>query len=234
MKQSNFSFLTEHWLFLQQDAQQVESYALRDPRAASIYARRTMTGNSACHMCGRCSGHRNAVVLNTRSPNTEIPSIKNNDANHWDVLLLLFGMLGVATGAFQWSASPWFVQLKQGLAEWFIDRDVFWILDDNAPWWLLTHYPETNDIFSWLDGASILIYIAATTFSIGGLIFAGLWLAGYILKEERFIPWHLGYAFTPLAGLSIFLGLTSLTLSMLKAEHIMLLGIPEIRASQTL
>ena len=39
---SNFSFLTEHWNFLQQDAQQVESYALRDPRAASIYARRTL------------------------------------------------------------------------------------------------------------------------------------------------------------------------------------------------
>ncbi len=39
---SNFSFLAEHWTFLLQDAQQVESYALRDPRAASIYARRTL------------------------------------------------------------------------------------------------------------------------------------------------------------------------------------------------
>lgn len=42
MKQSNFDFLTAHWAFLLQDAQQVESYALRDPRAASIYARRTL------------------------------------------------------------------------------------------------------------------------------------------------------------------------------------------------
>ena len=42
MKQSNFDFLKEHWFFLQQDARQVESYALRDPRAASIYARRTL------------------------------------------------------------------------------------------------------------------------------------------------------------------------------------------------
>ncbi len=39
---SNFAFLKEHWAFLLQDAQQVESYALRDPRAASIYARRTL------------------------------------------------------------------------------------------------------------------------------------------------------------------------------------------------
>ncbi len=42
MKQSNFKFLSEHWDFLLLDAQQVENYALRDPRAASIYARRTL------------------------------------------------------------------------------------------------------------------------------------------------------------------------------------------------
>ena len=39
---SNFAFLSEHWAFLLEDAQQVESYALRDPRAAAIYARRTL------------------------------------------------------------------------------------------------------------------------------------------------------------------------------------------------
>ncbi|RUR24674.1 DEAD/DEAH box helicase family protein [Legionella qingyii] len=42
MEQSNFSFLSEHWDFLLQDAKFVESYALRDPRAAAIYARRTL------------------------------------------------------------------------------------------------------------------------------------------------------------------------------------------------
>ena len=41
-KQSNFSFLSEQWGFLLDDAQQVEGYALRDPRAAVIYARRTL------------------------------------------------------------------------------------------------------------------------------------------------------------------------------------------------
>ena len=41
-KPSNFSFLTVHWAFLHGDAQQVERYALRDPRAAAIYARRTL------------------------------------------------------------------------------------------------------------------------------------------------------------------------------------------------
>ena len=41
-KQSNFSFLSDHWSFLLDDARQVEGYALRDPRAAAIYARRTL------------------------------------------------------------------------------------------------------------------------------------------------------------------------------------------------
>jgi len=40
--QSNFNFLAEHWIFLLDDARQVERYALRDPRAAAIYARRTL------------------------------------------------------------------------------------------------------------------------------------------------------------------------------------------------
>ena len=191
---------------------------------------RNMTGNSACHMCGRCSGYRDAVTLKPRLPNTEILSIGKNDANHWDILLLLFGMLGVATGAFQWSASPWFVRMKQGIAEWLVEGDVFWMLDNNAPWWLLTHYPETNDVFTWLDGTSILLYMGVMALGIGGLILAGLWLAGRILKEQRLIHWDLGYALIPLAGLSVFLGLSALTISMLKAEHINLVGIPELRA----
>lgn len=41
-KQSNFNFLADSWVFLLDDARQVESYALRDPRAAAIYARRTL------------------------------------------------------------------------------------------------------------------------------------------------------------------------------------------------
>ncbi len=192
---------------------------------------RAMTGNKACHMCGRCSGYRDAVSLEPRSPNAEILSIEKEDANHWDILLLLFGMLGVATGAFQWSASPWFVQMKESIAGWLIKRNSFWLLNDNAPWWLLTHYPQTNDVFTWLDGVSILLYIGAMAISIGGLILAGLWLAGRILKEEDPLPWRLGYALTPLAGLSIFLGLSSLTLGIIKAEHIDLIGIPELRAS---
>ena len=198
---------------------------------APLVSVRSMTGNSDCHMCGRCSGHRQAVVLASRSPAEEILDIKPAKASYWDVLLLALGMLGVATGAFQWSASPWFVQLKQGIAEWLIERDSFWLLNDNAPWWLLTHYPDTNDVFSYLDGISILLYIGATTAVIGGSILAGLWLAGRIIQSKTIIPWHLGYSLIPLAGSSVFMGLTALTISMLKAEHITLDWVEPVRIS---
>ena len=198
---------------------------------APLVSVRSMTGNSDCHMCGRCSSHRQAVALSSRSPAQEILNIEPAKASYWDILLLALGMLGVATGAFQWSASPWFVQLKQNIAEWLIERDSFWLLNDNAPWWLLTHYPDTNDVFSYLDGVSILLYIGATTAVIGGSILAGLWLAGRIIKSETIIPWHLGYSLTPLAGSSVFMGLTALTISMLKAEHIALDWVEPMRIS---
>ncbi|MBI5783030.1 MAG: 4Fe-4S binding protein, partial [Gammaproteobacteria bacterium] len=109
-----------------------------------------MTGASACHACGRCSGHRDAVQLAARSPGTEVLSLSSDTVSRWEVILLLFGVLGVALGAFQWSASPWFVALKQAIAAWLVAHDSYALLADNAPWWLLTHYPEANDVFTWL------------------------------------------------------------------------------------
>ncbi len=180
---------------------------------------REMQGNSACHMCGRCSGHRQAVVLSARSPNREIDSLKTRDVSSWEALLLMFGMLGVATGAFQWSASPWFVQMKQTVAMWLIERDIYWPLGNDAPWWLLTHYPQTNDVFTWLDGMLILIYIGATALIIGGSLWLALRIAGWWLGKKE-LPWRLAYGYTPLAGISVFLGLSALTVSFLKAERL--------------
>ena len=42
MSKSNFTFLSQHWAFLLQDAQRAENYAVSDPRAAAIYSRHTL------------------------------------------------------------------------------------------------------------------------------------------------------------------------------------------------
>ncbi len=114
---------------------------LPPPNCAPLLDIRRMRGASACHACGRCSGQRDAVRLIARSCNEEIVEYGREDANAWPVRLLLYGVIGLAMGAFQWTVSPWFVTLKQYLAEWLVEREIFWPLQADAPWWLL-HAPR--------------------------------------------------------------------------------------------
>jgi hypothetical protein len=189
-----------------------------------------MTGASACHACGRCSGHRNAVRLAARPPSAEVLMLSSDTVSRWEVILLLFGVLGVALGAFQWSASPWFVALKQAIATWLVEHDSYALLADNAPWWLLTHYPEANDVFTWLDGLMVLFYIGTVALVTGGWILASLWAAEKFLGRtgER---WRLAYALIPLAGTGAFLGLSMLTVTLLRAEGLTLAWVSGARAT---
>lgn len=191
---------------------------------------RRMKSGSQCHMCGRCSSQRDAVTLASRLPGAEIASLKPAEANAWEARLLVFGIIGTAVGAFQWSSSPWFVTIKTRAAEWLIEHDSFTLLQDNAPWWLLTHYPEVNDVFTWLDGIGVLAYIGATALILGGWVTLWLRLAGVLLpgSAKQNARWF-AYSLIPMGGLGVFLGLSSLTVTLLKAEGIMMPWLPEAR-----
>jgi hypothetical protein len=205
---------------------------------------RRMESAAACHMCGQCAGQRGAVSLAARSPETEVlgqaprggrPSSKSvspgsdRQANHarlkaapqdvWAACLLIFGMLGVALGAFQWSASPWFVAAKQIAAEWLVENEIWWALDTPGLWWLFTHYPEMNDAFTWLDGAMLLAYIGAQALIVGGWI----WLCLRAAAGLSGLNWtRLAMTLIPFAGTSVFVGLTLLTTGQLFGEGIVL------------
>ena len=185
---------------------------------------RQLDGMAQCHACGRCSGHRDAVELAVRSPNAEI--LEGHAPRTSEAVLLLFGLLGVAIGAFQWTVNPWFVRIKQAAAEWLVDREMFWPLDTNAPWWLLTHQEAANDLFSWLDGAAILAYIGGVALVIGGIAWAGMRLAAWLAGGD----WRqLTLALTPLAGIGLFLGLSMMTATHLRAEGVPLGWLPGLR-----
>lgn len=189
---------------------------------------RRMTSAAECHSCGRCAGHRDAVQLAPRVPGAEIVDTQSR-ASTAEAITLLFGILGVASAAFQWTVSPWFVQAKMRIAEWLVERDSFTLLQDNAPWWLLTHYPEANDVFTWLDGALVLTYILGGGLLLGAVLGLGPLLAAALLRDRR-LPWQrLTMALAPLAGISVFLGLSMLTLTHLKAEHVPLGWVGEVR-----
>jgi polyferredoxin len=186
---------------------------------------RRMESASDCHMCGRCAGHRGAVSLTARLPGSEVARLRGVDVQPWEVRLLVFGVIGTAIGAFQWSASPWFVRAKLTVAEWLVEREAFVLLDSDIPWWLLTHYPEASDVFTWLDGLMILGYIGAAALLIGGWISLWLRVAGFALGEAR-AHLCLAYALIPLGGIGVFLGLSALTVTLLAGEGVIIPALP--------
>ncbi len=186
---------------------------------APLVPLRTMRGASQCHMCGRCSGFRGAIRLAARAPSHEIVTVAGELPNPWESALLIFGLIGVAAGAFHWPVSPWFVAVKQAAAAWLVDHYAIWPMETGAPWWLLTHYPDRHDVLTVLDGALLLAYIAATALVLGTAVAICLALATRSLG-----PWswsrfhHLAQSLIPVAATGVFLGLSALTVTMLRAE----------------
>ncbi|KOF54364.1 MULTISPECIES: 4Fe-4S binding protein [unclassified Achromobacter] len=196
---------------------------------APLVPLRHMKGAGECHVCGRCSGYRGAIALTPRSPEEEIVHVA--DGEPWQTALLCFGLMGIAIGAFLWSASPWFVALKQWAATWLVEHDIMWPLQDNAPWFILTHYPEVNDSFSWLDGAGILAFVFGAMACVGGMTYLSLWVAdriapaappanGHVTRMGRPGLHKLAQALIPSAGIGVFLGLSATTVNLLKHEGV--------------
>ncbi|WP_248804843.1 4Fe-4S binding protein [Pseudomonas sp. MWU13-2100] len=202
---------------------------LPPPNCAPLLDIRRMRGASDCHACGRCSGQRDAVRLIARSSNQEILQATTQPLSPWDSRLLLFGVIGLAMGAFQWTVSPWFVSLKQQLASWLVGRDLLWPLQDNAPWWLLTHYPQLNDSFSWLDGFSIILYLGASALLLGGALLLLVRLAARIARAPELYR-ALSLSLTPLGGAGLFLGLSATTVKLLRYEGLVLGWVQSARA----
>ena len=170
-------------------------------------------------MCGRCSGFRGAVALAVRSPSHEIVAVAGGEADPWQTALILFGLMGVACGAFGWVASPWFVAVKQALAVRLVDHGVLWPLEQSAPWWLLTNYPSRNDVLTVLDGIVLVGYVLAMTAAMGGALSACLALATAVSGRWSWARFHhLAQTLVPLAGCGVFLGLSGLTVTLLRSE----------------
>lgn len=179
---------------------------------------RRLDSMASCHACGRCTGQRQAVSLRIRPSGSELfGNGSGRSLPTVEMLLLLYGMLGVAMGAFQWSASPWFVHIKQWLAMWLADRNIWWPFDTSAPWWLLTHHESANDVFNWLDGGLILAYISCVGLLVGGSLHL-LCVGASRLAGQQATPRHLAGIYTPLAAVTLVLGLTMTTFSQLAAE----------------
>ena len=204
---------------------------LPPPNCAPLLDIRRMRGASACHACGRCSGQRDAVRLIARSGNEEIVRYGADGDTTWEVRLLLYGVIGLAIGAFQWTVSPWFIALKQALAEWLVRRGIFWPLEADAPWWLLTHYPKLNDAFTWLDGLSICLYLGAGSLLLGGSLHLLLTGAARLAGQGAVFARQVALCLLPTGAAGLFLGLSATTVKLLRYEGLALLWVPNVRGA---
>lgn len=193
---------------------------------------RTMDSASQCHMCGRCSDYRGAIALTWRSPNHEIVHVAGRHTAPWETLLILFGLMGVAAGAFHWSVSPWYIAIKQALATFAVDHGGVVLLHPLLPWWILTNYPDQNDVLTLLDGALLLGYIAATALAVGIGSTAALALATRALGPWRGARFHhLAQALIPIAACGVFLGLSALTVTLLRQDGVTLPFVNAVRVA---
>jgi polyferredoxin len=180
---------------------------------------KTMRGGTNCHMCGRCSGFRGAITLARRSPNDEIVNVAGDRPRPWETVLITFGLLGLAAGAFHWTSSETYVELKQLLATWLVDHDILWPLEPILPWFVLTNYPQVNDAMSPLDGVVLIAYMLGFMLAVALPICAAL-----AVTTKLTGPWswdrmhHFAQTLIPIAGCGVFLGLSSLTVTMLRVE----------------
>ncbi|HET9669984.1 MAG TPA: 4Fe-4S binding protein, partial [Casimicrobiaceae bacterium] len=143
--------------------------------------------------------------------------------------LIVFGMIGLAIGAFEWSATRWFVDLRTAIADHILEHGPGWLLADNAPWWLLTHYPDAHDVFTWLDGGLIIGWIVGTALVVGGFVTLCLALASLPARGIWRRTCALSYALTPLAGVGLFVGLSALTIGLAKGEGLQVHALPTLR-----
>jgi len=65
---------------------------------------RRLRSNEKCSMCGRCSGHRDAVVLAARWPGKEIVDLSACEIRAADAFGIYFVLIGLCFGAMYWDA----------------------------------------------------------------------------------------------------------------------------------
>ncbi len=190
---------------------------VKNMRCPTLLPLAKMTSASNCLMCGKCALAKNAIELKLRSPHQEIVNQPNGAKQIHDSILIIFGLCGLASAAFQWPNSFWFSHFRELLESWFLAHQITWVFNSNTPWWIFTHYPERGDVFNWLYGCEIVLYILVVGFGFGLILTNIIMLAvtsvgKFTLKRFN----QLSQALIPLGGMNVFIGLLANTFSILQ------------------
>lgn len=171
------------------------------------------TESRHCVMCMRCvqPGRQGGLTLRLRAPGVEVAEIDRHHPAASEFWFLLLGT-GVSLGGFLWLVLPEYQWLRQTIGVWAIDHGWYWI-GQPGPQWLMVVHPEAREVFMWLDFIlivgwmlGVMAVFAAVLAALNGL---AAWIAGRLgaagAPRQRFLA--LGYQFTPVAMISLLLGL---------------------------
>ncbi len=198
---------------------------------------RRKTETRHCIECFRCVSPPapGGLYLRLRRPGEEIEQISARNPNLSEILFLFLGG-GVALGGFLWGVLPLFNSLRDSLGEWAIDHDLSWLLQV-GPSWLMSVHPDRREVFLWLDFVMISGFMSAVmlafTVGLSALTLASAWIAGRLgagrSLGQRFL--ELGYQFTPIAMVSLLLGLGGGLFTALKAIGLPLAAVAGIKVA---
>ena len=162
-----------------------------------------------CITCGKCISKKTNSGLGSyiRKPGAEAVDINNRDPKWSEVVFILLAP-GLAAGGFIWLILNQYQLMRQDIATWLINANIMWPFNQ-APWLLSSQM--WNQHFNWLDIISISVYMLAHGIVLATISGILLTMAALILKNKdmslKKTFYSLTYQFTPLAMLSIVIGL---------------------------
>jgi len=180
----------------------------------------TKVASRHCIECLRCvnPGTPGTLRINLRRPGKEIEEIRGREPDIYEVSFL-FLATGLALGGFHWLVNPFYVKFKMAIGTLLLDMGLGGFIGKSGPWWVMVNYPERGDVFNWLDFISVASFMLSSMLLFGGILFFLTLLSSVLLrKEEKEIMKKvsiIGYTYTPVALLSLVLGLGAEMFSLL-------------------
>jgi len=166
-----------------------------------------------CIECFRCvkPSSPGGLFLRFRPAGEEIVKIRQFNPSLAEIVFM-FMATGIALGGFLWLILPEYQVIRQHIGDWFINQGWYWI-GNTGPAWLMSVHPSQNQSYNWLDFMMItgfmLAYMLLSVVILSIATALSSWLAGRFAGDttfkQRFL--ELGYQFTPVAMISIILGL---------------------------
>lgn len=171
------------------------------------------TESRHCIACFRCVNPSAAggVKLELHHPGKEVERIRDHHANKAEAWFLFLDT-GVALGGFLWLVLPLYQDMRQALGEWALAHGWDW-LTRIGPSWLMVVHPERGETFMWLDFATIIGFMLGCmlvlTMILGAITALSARLARQAGAEGSFgrCFTELGYQYSPVALMSLFIGL---------------------------